>query len=150
MSLSTDSRTTVPAPVRFARGAWLAAIAAGAAEALVRLAMPDPPTGSELGARFAVYAALVLLVLALRTGRTAVRWVLTLLLGGLGLLSLLVEPAAWLLAGGSVAAFLGDADALMWVVVLVRGLHIGAVLAALVAMYRPAANAFFRTAAPAS
>jgi hypothetical protein len=148
MSLSTVPARLVPAPVRLAERAWLAAIGAGAAEALLRLVLPDPPTGSELGIRFAIYAALVLLVLALRSGRNPVRWALTLLLGGVGLLSLVVEPVSWLLAGGSAAGFLAAADALTWAVVVLRVLHIGAVLLALVAMFRPDANGFFRTRSP--
>ena len=66
-------------------------------------------------------------------------------LGGIGLVALLGEPAAWVLAGGSATAFLTTADALTRVVVLIRALHVGAVVVALVAMYRPAANAYFRT-----
>jgi hypothetical protein len=135
----------VPTPLRFAVAAWLTAIGAGVGETLVRLALPDPPTGGELAVRCAIYAALSLLVLALRTGRRAVRLALTVLLGGVGLLSLLVEPAGWVLAGGSVAAFLGSADVLTWTVVLIRALHVGAVVVALTAMYRPAANAYFRS-----
>ena len=73
------------------------------------------------------------------------RLALTVLLGGVGLLSLLGEPAGWVLAGGSVPAFLGSADALTWAVVLIRALHVGAVVVALTAMYRPAANAYFRS-----
>jgi hypothetical protein len=76
--------------------------------------LPDPPTGSELGFRFAIYAALVLLVLTLRSGRNLVRWALALLLGGVGLLSLVVEPVSWLLAGGSPVAFLSTVNALTW------------------------------------
>ena len=143
----TSDRTgaAVPAPVRFAVSAWLAAIAAGVAETLVRLALlPDPPTGTELGVRFALYAGLALLVLALRSGRRAVRWAVTGLLGVIGLLSLVGEPVAWLLAGGSVPAYLAAADGPTWLIVLLRGMHVGAVLAALVALYRPGANAFFR------
>ena len=136
---------TVPGPVRLAVAAWLTAIGAGVAETLVRLAMPDPPTGTELAVRFAIYAGLAVLVLALRSGRHAVRLALTVLLGGLGLLSLLGEPAAWLRDGGSIEAFLGAADTLTWAIVLVRALHVGAVLVALAAMYRPAANAYFRS-----
>ena len=144
--LHTSDRadTAVPAPVHFAVLAWLVAIAAGVVETLVRLALPDPPTGTELVLRCTLYAGLALLVLALRTGRRAVRWAVTLLLGVVGLLSLVVEPAAWVLAGGSVPAYLGSADAETWLIVLLRALHIGAVLAALVALYRPAANTFFR------
>jgi hypothetical protein len=141
----TATLRTVPRPVHLAVTAWLTAIGAGVVETLVRLAMPDPPTGREVAVRSAIYAALALLALALRTGRPAVRIVLTVLLGGFGLLSLLVEPAGWVLAGGSVVAFLGAADVLTWVVVLVRALHVGAVVVALVAMYRPAANAYFRS-----
>jgi hypothetical protein len=148
MNVSTVPARSVPAPVRLAERAWLGAIAAGAAEALLRLALPDPPTGSELGFRFAIYAALVLLVLALRSGRNLVRWALALLLGGVGLLSLVVEPLSWLLAGGSPAAFLSAANALTWGIVVLRGLHIGAVLIASAAMFRPDANVFFRTKSP--
>jgi hypothetical protein len=77
-----------------------------------------------------------------------VRWALALLLGGVGLLSLVVEPASWLLAGGSPVAFLSAANALTWGIVVLRGLHIGAVLIASVAMFRPDANVFFRTKSP--
>jgi|tagenome__1003787_1003787.scaffolds.fasta_scaffold20860912_1 hypothetical protein len=148
MDLSTVSARSVPAPVRLAERAWLVAIGAGAAEALLRQALPDPPTGSELGVRFAIYAALVLLVFALRSGRNVVRWALALLLGGVGLLSLVVEPASWLLAGGSALGFLATADSLTWGVVLLRVLHIGAVLVASVVMFRPDANEFFRRRRP--
>jgi len=141
----TTSLRTVPDPVRLAVAAWLTAIGAGVGETLVRLALPDAPTGTELAVRSAIYAGLALLVLALRSGRNAVRLVLTVLLGGLGLLSLLGEPASWLLGGGSVLAFLGATDLMTWTIVLIRVLHVGAVLVALVAMYRPAANAYFRS-----
>jgi hypothetical protein len=141
---SDRARAAVPAPVRFAVLAWLVAIGAGVGETLVRLALPDGPTGTELAVRATLYAGLALLVLALRTGRRAARWAVTLLLGVLGLLSLVMEPAAWVLAGGSVPAYLAAADTATWLIVLLRGLHVVAVLAALVALYQPAANAFFR------
>ena len=140
----TVTLRTVPRPVHLAVTAWLTAIGAGVVETLVRLAMPDPPTGGETRRPLAIYAALALLALALRTGRPAVRIVLTGLLGGFAC-SLLVEPAGWVRAGGSVVAFLGAADVLTWVVVLVRALHVAAVVVALMAMFRPAANAYFRS-----
>ena len=134
----------LPLPVRTAVGAWLLAIAAGAAEALVRLALPEPPTVTDLAVRCAIYATLVVLVLALRTGSNPVRWTLAVLLGGLGTLSLVVEPLSWLLDGGSPTGYLATADGLALLVVGLRVLHIAAVLAAVVAMFRPRANAFFR------
>jgi hypothetical protein len=123
---------------------WLAAIAAGAAEALVRLLLPEPPTLPQLGIRFAIYTALAVLVLALHTGRDLVRWAVTVLLGGIGMLSLVVEPVAWLQAGGSPAQFLAGSDAPTLVITALRVLHIVAVLVALALLFRPAAARFFR------
>jgi hypothetical protein len=133
-----------PLAVRTAVWSWLLAIAAGAAEALVRLALPEPPTATDLAVRFAIYATLVVLVLVLRTGSNRVRWTLAVLLGGLGTLSLVIEPLSWLLDGGSPTAFLATADGPTLLVIGLRVLHIAAVVAAMVAMFRPGANAFFR------
>ena len=47
----TVTLRTVPRPVHLAVTAWLTAIGAGVVETLVRLAMPDPPTGGELAVR---------------------------------------------------------------------------------------------------
>ncbi len=95
---ATDSAAAVPVPVRLSVLGWLTAVAAGAVEALVRMVLPDPPTPGQLAGRFAIYAVVVALVLALRTGRNAVRWALAVLLGGVGTLSLVIEPLSWLLA----------------------------------------------------
>jgi len=46
----------LPEPLRWSITAWLAAVAFGVAETVVRLALPDPPTAGELAARSAVYA----------------------------------------------------------------------------------------------
>ncbi|WP_219414086.1 hypothetical protein [Pseudonocardia nigra] len=134
----------VPVPVRRSILLWLAAIGAGVAETLVRFAMPDPPAPADLAVRFTIYATLTALVLALRTGRDAVRWVVAVLLGGVGTLSLVVEPLSWWTAGGSVPAFLGAADGPTLLAAGLRLFHVVAVLAALVLMFRPRANAFFR------
>ncbi len=135
---------TAPAPVRLSVVLWLTAIAAGAAEALVYLLLPEPPTAAQLGVRFAIYAALTLLVLALHTGRNAVRWTVAVLLGVIGTASLVVEPVSWLLAGGSPGVFLATADAPTLVAAGLRLVHVAAVLGALVLMFRPRATAFFR------
>lgn len=137
------ARSAAPDPVRFSVLLWLTAIAAGAAEALVYLLLPEPPTAMQLGARFAIYAVLAVLVLALRTGRNAVRWAVALLLGGFGTASLLIEPVSWLIAGGSPTAFLATADVPTLLGTGLRVAHLVAVLAALVLMFRPAANAWF-------
>jgi hypothetical protein len=126
---------------------WITAIGAGVAETLVRLTLADPPTPDELAVRFSIYAALAVLVLALRSGRNAVRWTLTVLLGGVGTLSLIVEPLSWLLTGSPapilVTEFLVTADGPTLLIVGLRVAHIAAVIGALVLMFRPQANAFF-------
>jgi hypothetical protein len=50
------------------------------------------------------------------------------------------------LAGGSPTAFLAGADAPTLLILAVRLVHIAAVLLAVVAMFQPAANRFFRAA----
>ena len=140
----TTAVRTAPAAVQLSVVLWLAAIGAGAAEALVHLLLPQPPTLGQLAARFGIYAVLTVLVLALRTGRNSVRWTLAVLLGGFGTVSLVIEPVTWLLAGGSPGLFLVTADAPALVAAVLRIAHLIAVFSALVLMFRPAANAWFR------
>ena len=144
LRMTTIAVRTAPAAVQLSVVLWLAAIGAGAAEALVHLLLPQPPTLGQLAARFGIYAVLTVLVLALRTGRNSVRWTLAVLLGGFGTVSLVIEPVTWLLAGGSPGLFLVTADAPALVAAVLRIAHLVAVFSALVLMFRPAANAWFR------
>ncbi len=142
--MATTAVRTAPAAVQLSVVLWLAAIGAGATEALVHLLLPQPPTLGQLAARFGIYAVLTVLVLALRTGRNSVRWTVAVLLGGFGTVSLVIEPMSWLLAGGSPGLFLVTADAPALVAAVLRIAHLVAVFAALVLMFRPTANAWFR------
>ena len=144
MTVTARRAVAAPEPVRLSILLWLTAIAAGAAEALVYLLLPEPPTLAQVGARFAIYAVLTALVLCLRTGRNAVRWVVAVLLGGFGTVSLMIEPASWLLAGGAPTAFLAAAEVPTLIGAVLRVAHVVAVLTALVLMFRPSANAWFR------
>ena len=141
---ATRCVAAVPVPVQFSVVGWRSAIAAGGAETLVRIGLPDPPTSGQLTVRFAIYAVLTVLVLALLSGQTAVRWAVAVLLGGVGTLSLVMEPLSWLLAGGSPVTFLATADDPTLLVAGLRVAHLVAVLTAMVLMFRPRANAFFR------
>ncbi|GAA3092401.1 hypothetical protein GCM10010464_65040 [Pseudonocardia yunnanensis] len=143
-STSHDA-TAVPRSVRLSVVIWLAAIAMGAVEALVRLLLPEPPTPTQLAVRFAIYTALAVLVLALHTGRNAVRWAVAVLLGGIGTLSLVVEPLDWLLAGGSPTSFLATADGPTLLITALRTLHVAAVAVALTLLFRPSATRYFRS-----
>jgi hypothetical protein len=144
MTLTARRAAAAPEPVRLSILLWLTAIAAGALEALVYLLGAEPPTPPQLVARFTIYAVLTALVLCLRTGHNAARWAVAVLLGGIGTVSLVIEPVTWLLAGGSPAAFLAAADAPTLLGAGLRVVHVVAVLTALVLMFRPAANAWFR------
>ncbi|TDD43589.1 hypothetical protein [Saccharopolyspora elongata] len=66
---------------------------------------------------------------------------LAVLLGGIGMLSMVGPPLASALTGGGIAP---PSDAWQLAFVLVRALHVIAVAGALVAMFRPSANRFFR------
>ena len=134
----------LPAPLRRSIAAWLVAVACGVTETLVRLALPDPPTAGELVGRSVVYALVVASVLGLASGRATVRVAVAVLLGAVGTVSLIADPVGWLAAGGSPAAFLAAADGPTLLIVGLRTVHLLAVLIALVAMFHPRANAFFR------
>ena len=136
---------SIPRPVRASVVVWLAAVACGVMESLVHLLLPDPPTAAELAVRFVIYAAIVALILALRSRRDFVRWTLAVVLGGFGTASLVVEPLRWLRAGGSASAFLATATGPALLVVGLRAVHLLCVLTALALMFHPRANAFFRS-----
>lgn len=139
--------THAPRSVRCSVWCWLAAVAAGVLETMIHaLTSDDYDAAVQLPVRALIYAAVTVLIAQLRRGHNWVRITLTVLLGGIGLLSLLVEPISWLAAGGSIAEFLAAADAAKLAVLAVRAVHIVAVLAALILMYRPTANRFFRRA----
>ncbi|GLZ45975.1 hypothetical protein Acsp06_21600 [Actinomycetospora sp. NBRC 106375] len=141
---SLTAAPPVPRPVRAAVVVWLLAVGAGVAETLVHLALPDPPGPGALVKRALVYAGVVALVLALPSGRNVVRWTLAVLLGVVGTASLVVEPITWLSTGASPVEYLAGAGGAEIAVVVLRTAHLAAVVVALVLMFRPTANAFFR------
>ncbi|GAA2870471.1 hypothetical protein GCM10010472_29760 [Pseudonocardia halophobica] len=139
----TTTTGTAPTAVSTSVALWFTAIGCGVAETLVRFATPEPPGPIALAVRFAIYLGLAVLVLGLYSGRDAARWAVALLMGLLGTASLVVEPLRWLAAGGAVPEFLAAADGPTIVIVVLRAVHVLAVLAALAAMFRPAADRWF-------
>jgi hypothetical protein len=55
-----------------------------------------------------------------------------------------VDPISWLAAGNSLRDVFAEADLLFAFVAPIRAVHLAAVIGALVFMYRPAADAYFR------
>jgi hypothetical protein len=140
----------LPEPLRWSITAWLAAVAFGVTETVVRIALPDPPTAGELAARSAVYAVVAASVLALASGRPAVRVGVAVVVGVIGTLSLITEPVEWWAAGGSPVDFLTAADGATLLIVGLRTAHLLAVVVATAAMFHPRVNAFFRSPARAT
>ncbi|MFJ8016897.1 hypothetical protein [Streptomyces sp. NPDC096339] len=143
--------TTPPAEVRTAHRLWLTAVAAGAFEtvlAIGRMVADGTASAGEIGVglavRLTVFTVAVLVAGRMRGGARWARITLAIGLGVLGTASMVVQPLGYLADGGSLSAALSQAGALDWVFGASRAVHVGAVLAAVALMFRPAANAYFR------
>ncbi|WP_371618638.1 hypothetical protein [Streptomyces sp. NBC_00454] len=68
-------------------------------------------------------------------------------LGVLGTASMVLQPLGHLLDGGSLQAAAAQAGAHDWLFGASRAVHVAAVLTAVVLMFRPASNAYFRRTA---
>jgi drug/metabolite transporter (DMT)-like permease len=135
----------LPRSVRWSVWCWLAAVACGVLEALLNaVANPEYDVAVQLSIRAVVYVLVTLLIVRLRKGERWVRLALTVLLGVVGMASLLAEPISWLIGGGVPATFLAAADGPTLAVVALRAIHVVAVVGGLVLMYRPSANRVFR------
>jgi hypothetical protein len=143
----------IPKQVQASYRLWLVAVAAGVFEtALVVVEATSGAVGSAaevavgVAVRLLVFTAAVYLAARLRTGRNWARVALAVLLGGIGTLSLVIGPVTWLTEGGSFADALAAADLGSVLFAASRVVHLGAVIAAVLLMFHPAANAYVRAA----
>jgi hypothetical protein len=145
-----SSRPRVPGAVQTAFVLWLVAVGAGVAETIVRAADSlAAGAGAGVGGvviRVVVYSAVIYVATRMRSGKRWARDTLAIALGVVGTLSLVIDPISWLAAGNSLREVFADADLLFAFVAPVRVVHLAAVIGALVFMYRPAADAYFRAA----
>ncbi|MBT2761154.1 hypothetical protein [Paenibacillus sp. ISL-20] len=131
---------------------WIIAIGAGVFEMI--LAVIDSIsslTGAgivgiliQVAARTTMFAVLVYIMIRMLRGKNWARIALALFLGGFGTLSLIIDPIKWLLTGGSLWDAFAHADNISILFASSRTLHMIAVVAALVFMFRPAANRYFK------
>jgi len=138
---------------------WLTAVAAGVLETIIRiidaLAMglasgsggETDVTGVISGVviRMIVYTLVVYIITQMRLGKRWARITLAVLLGGIGTLSLVIDPISWLASGNSLSDVFTEADLLILLIAPIRTIHLAAVIAALVLMFLPSANTYFRT-----
>ena len=136
----------VPREVRASFVLWLVAVGAGIMETIIRVvgSLAGGPDSSGLLLRVVVYAVAVYVIAQMRLGKRWARIALAVVLGGIGTLSLVVDPISWLAAGNSPIEVFAEADLLFFFVSPIRALHLAAVLGALVLMFLPAANGYFR------
>src|SRR5215218_4853970 len=148
----------VPKEVQASFLLWLTAVAAGALETSIRiidaLAMgfvsgsggDTDVTGMISGVviRVIVYTLVVYIITRMRHGKRWARITLAVLLGGIGTLSLVIDPISWLAGGNTLSEVFTEANLLFFLIAPIRTVHLAAVIAALVFMFLPAANTHFR------
>jgi hypothetical protein len=138
----------VPRAVQASFLLWLTAVAAGVIETIIRVisSLDGSPDSSGLLIRVIVYAVAVYVIAQMRLGKKWARLALAVLLGGIGTLSLVIDPISWLAAGNSLREVFTEADLLFFLIAPIRVVHLAAVVAAMVLMFLPAANDYFRAA----
>ena len=144
----------VPKVVQASFLLWLTAVAAGVLETIIRIIDASAMgwisgSGGETDVtgvliRVIVYGLVVYMVTRMRLGKRWARLTLAVLLGGIGTLSLVIDPISWLAGGNSLSEVFTEADLLFYLIAPIRTVHLVAVIAALVLMFLPAANTYFR------
>jgi glucose-6-phosphate-specific signal transduction histidine kinase len=136
----------VPRVVQVSFVLWLIAVGAGVLETLIRIIYSSAggPESNGLLVRAVVYVVAVYVIAQMRRGKRWARITLAVLLGGTGTLSLVIDPISWLAGGNSLRDVFAQADILFVLVAPIRAVHLAAVVTALVFMFLPAANDYFR------
>lgn len=143
---------SVPKDVSRAFMLWLAAVAAGVFETILtiiesvsgQLALGTGGVVVGVSMRLLIFAVVVYVASRMLRGRNWARFVLALGLGVLGTLSIVIGPVSWLVEGHSIGEFLAGTDLMLLLFASSRVVHLVTVFAALVLMFRPAANDYFR------
>lgn len=140
-----------PAPVRAAFTLWVVAVAAGVFETVLavgRLVAEGSGSTAEiavgLAVRLPVFTAALLVTLRMRRGYGWARIVLTLGLGVVGTASMVIAPIHALAHGRTPGVVLREAGAMDLVFGASRVVHVTAVLSAVVLMFLPTTNRYFK------
>ena len=157
-ALKLSPRPGVPREVQASFLLWLTAVGAGVVETIIRVinaSLMASGSRGEAGAtgeissvviRVIVYTVAVYTIAQMRLGKRWARLTLAALLGVIGTLSLVIDPISWLAGGNSLSEVFTQADLLFVFIAPIRVVHLIAVIAALVFMFLPAANTYFRAA----
>ena len=144
----------VPREVKKSFLFWLVAIAAGVFEmiiAVIQILSKDSESGINIfiavGIRTIIFAVLVFIIIKMYRGNNWARVALSILLGGIGTASLIIDPINWILEGNSLDKAFTELTLYSSLFGLSRIVHLASVIAALILMFRPAANKYFRAVA---
>lgn len=141
----------VPQEVKKSFLFWLVAISAGVFEMIVAVTetlSSDSGAGSSIfiaiGIRTVIFAVLVYMVIKMYRGSNGARMALAILLGGVGTLSLVIDPIQWVMEGNPISEAFAGMNVYSTLFGISRIVHLAAVITALILMFRPAANDYFR------
>jgi hypothetical protein len=152
-ALKLSPRPAVPREVQASFLLWLTAVAAGVVETIIRViySLTVGSGGGEAEVtgvviRVIVYSVVIYIIAQMRLRKRWARTTLVVLLGGIGTLSLVIDPISWLAGGNALREVFAQANLLFYMVAPIRAVHLAAVVTALVFMFLPAANTYFRAA----
>ncbi|MFQ6394562.1 hypothetical protein ACLMAJ_13980 [Nocardia sp. KC 131] len=146
-----------PRAVSVAFTGLVVALLCGVGEALTYVATkldgPNADVGSLAGGlavRGVIYLAVLAVAIRMTHGARWARIVLTIGIGVVGLISLIIEPAAATLSAKEIGDLFDNLSLSAVLTGIFRTGHVLAVLIAIPAMYHPAARRYFRAAARSS
>jgi hypothetical protein len=152
--MNTPAPAPPPASLRQAITLWLIAIGAGVFETLLVVTNVlwgdgSMANGEGLNAgvatRLVIFVAMTLVALQVRLGKNWARWTIGILLGVLGLLSLVIQPVSWMMEGHAVGEAFTNLNLGSAAFMLSRAVHMVTVVAATTLMFVTTSNNFFRT-----
>jgi hypothetical protein len=148
LTIHDVARPQPPLAVRGATTLWLAAVGAGVAESVLgvvgAIADGSPVVGLlvQIAFRVIVYGGLFVVIdRYFRHGVGWSRWLLTVLLGTVGIATLVVGPIGWFLRDGDFGTL--DLSGSFIAFGAIRLVHITAVVTAILLSFQPDANRWF-------
>ncbi|GAA3565296.1 hypothetical protein [Kribbella ginsengisoli] len=149
LTIHDTVRMEPPVPVRAATAAWFLAVGAGVAESVLGVigaldgSMAWPALVAQIAFRAIVYGGVFVVIdRYFRLGRNWSRHLLAVLLGVIGMATLIVGPIHWLVSNGDFDAIDVSADFVAFA--MIRSIHVMAVITGVVLMYQPDANRWFK------
>lgn len=149
-----NNNRNIPQEVKRSFRLWLIAIAAGVFEmiiAVIEMLSGDSGEANGIliaaGIRTIIFAALVYIIVKMYRGQNWARIALAILLGGIGTLSLIIDPVQWIIEGNPLNEAFANMTAYSILFGISRVIHLTSVIAAFILMFRPAANGYYRAVA---